>query len=98
MESIQKLMPQGLDKGPAPSMAAQLQLEHPGEGGVLEAGPLLPIPSCLPQTPHFLLPIFSTSPSLNPVLRQHPIPAQGFEGVGWGRAGIGGSGLASASP
>ena len=64
VKSIQKLMPQGLDRGPAPSMAAQLQLHTLAGCGGLEAGPLLPIPSCLPQTPHFLLPIFSTSPSL----------------------------------
>ena len=63
VKSIQRLMPQGLVKGLALSMAARLQLQHPGGGG-LEAGPLLPIPSCLPQIPHFLLPIFSTGPSL----------------------------------
>lgn len=43
-----------------PNMAAQLSWSTPAGVVFLEAGPLLPIPSCLPQTPlHFLLPIFS---------------------------------------
>ena len=36
VKSIQKLMPQGLDRGPAPSMAAQLQLHTLAGGGGLE--------------------------------------------------------------
>lgn len=60
-EDIQKLMTQGLNKAPTPSMASQPQLQHPRGTWRQDSSA---IPSCLLQTSHFLLPVSPTSPFL----------------------------------